>query len=85
MKNIIQIETIQEGECEYESEETYGNKIEYYKINHENDDNNEMDDNKEMDDGDTASDVIKKKIQYLITYALTTTFSIALIILTFSI
>lgn len=98
-KNIIQIETIEEGECEYETGDIYGEKFEYYKTDMERDanmttdrefvkdyDNDEDHDNDhEKDKDDATNDMIKKKFQFLITYALTTSFSIALIILTFSI
>ena len=100
-KNIIQIETIEE--CEYETEETYGNKHEYYintAINiYEKDQNDGFGDrnkagngynydheqDQEDQDQEDYKNIVKEKIQFLITYALTTSFSIALIILTFTI
>jgi hypothetical protein len=106
MKYILQIETIEEeGTGEYETEETYGNKIEYYKsdlrIEREQEDYKEKDKEKDKDykekdkdykekDKDYTDDedkddedTIKFKIKFAITYVLTTSFSIALIILTF--
>ena len=104
-KHILQIETIQECEDEYEAEETFGEKSEYYKtdIGIDNDMHREQDivkycyEDKDKDkdkDKDNANDtnednetndIIKFKIKFLITYALTTSFSITLIILTFMI
>ena len=105
MKHILQIETIQECEDEYEAEETFGEKSEYYKtdIGIDNERHREQDivkycyednDNDNDKDKDYANDtnednetnaIIKFKIKFLITYALTTSFSITLIILTFMI
>lgn len=98
MKNIIQIETIQE--CEYENEESYGEKIEYYNPDMKRNDmkRNDVDTDaetkqefiKEFDDDDDEKNdadntLVKLKIQSFITYALTTSFSIVLIVLTFTI
>jgi hypothetical protein len=94
MKYILQIETIEEeGTGEYETEETYGNKIEYYKPDSMNETEQELvkdcycyaDKDKDYTEDKTEDDEdpIKFKIKFAITYALTTSFSIALIILTF--
>ena len=99
LKNIIQIETIEEGECEYEAEYNYGKKIDYYTSSNFKTglDTDLVDKEAGMvkdkvgedkvgeDDEDEANFIVKKKIQFFITYALTTSFSIALIILTFTI
>lgn len=98
MKYILQIETIEEeGTGEYETEETYGEKIEYYKPDSMNEteqelvkdcscydeqDNTQDKDYTENEDNDDEN-TIKFKIKFAITYVLTTSFSIALIILTF--
>jgi hypothetical protein len=113
LKRITQIDTIEEGECEYDTEETYGNKIEYYKhgdknttINlsekkqdglgneynmkedeDEDEDKNEYntkDDEDENEDEDYKN-LVKDKIQFLITYMFTASVSMVLIILTFTI
>ena len=109
LKRITQIDTIEEGECEYDTEETYGNKIEYYKhgdknttINlsekkqnglgneyntKEDEDKNEYntkDDEDENEDEDYKN-LVKDKIQFLITYMFTASVSMVLIILTFTI
>jgi hypothetical protein len=90
MKYILQIETIEEGE--YETEETYGEKIEYYNPNlrierEQEEDYKEKDKEKDKDYTDDEDkddeDSIKIKIKFAITYVLTTSFSIVLIILTF--
>lgn len=96
LKYITQIETIQEGNeyDEYEFEETYGNgngkKMEYYTrpTPHTKDATIEevMEPDQDQDEEDTndAKNLIKIKMNFLITYALTTSFSIVLIILTFA-
>ena len=102
-KNILQIETIEEGDYEYETDDTYGGKIEYYKMDagpeyddqdrkhdddqdrkHDDDQDRKHDDDQDKHEATDTDDIIKKKIQFLITYVLTTSFSIALIMLTFS-
>jgi hypothetical protein len=86
-KNILQIETIEEGDYESETDDTYGGKIEYYKmdIEREYDEyDRKHDDDQDNHEAADMDDIIKKKIQFLITYVLTTSFSIALIMLTFS-
>ena len=96
LKNIIQIETIEEGECEYELEETYGNKIEYYRNARgfgvvEDRDRDVVGDRDVGDrdvgdgDGDDYKNIVKEKIQFLLTYMFTASVSIALIILTLTI
>ena len=97
MKYILQIETIEEeGTGEYETEETYGEKIEYYKPNlriereqeedykeKDKEKDNEKDKDYTDDEDKDDEDTIKFKIKFAITYVLTTSFSIVLIILTF--
>ena len=109
MKHILQIETIQECEDEYDSEETFGEKSEYYKTDigidndrhikqdivkycyEDNDKDKDYANDKDKDyandtnEDNETNDIIKFKIKFLITYALTTSFSITLIILTFMI
>ena len=92
LKNIIQIETIEEGECEYELEETYGNKFEYYRNargfgvvgDRDRDIVGDRDGNGDGD-GDDYTNIVKEKIQFLLTYMFTASVSIALIILTLTI
>ena len=88
LKNIIQIETIEEGECEYELEETYGNKFEYYRnaadrIVEDRDGDRDVEDRD--GDGDDYTNIVKEKIEFLLTYMFTASVSIALIILTFTV
>ena len=106
LKNIIQIETIEEGECEYELEETYGNKFEYYRnaadrivgdrigVQDVGDRDRDVGDrigdgDGDVEDGDGDGDdyknIVKEKIQFLLTYMFTASVSIALIILTLTI
>ena len=118
LKNIIQIETIEEGECEYELEETYGNKFEYYRNAADRDiedrigdqvvgDRDQVVGDRDRDqvvgdrdrvvgdrdgdvedrdgDGDDYKNIVKEKIQFLLTYMFTASVSLALIILTLTI
>jgi hypothetical protein len=100
LKNIIQIETIEEGECEYELEETYGNKFEYYRNAADRDigDRDRVVGDRDQDvgdrdqdvgdrdgDGDDYKNIVKEKIQFLLTYMFTASVSLALIILTLTI
>ena len=96
LKNIIQIETIEEGECEHELEETYGKKFEYYRNADgfgvgDRDIEDRLGDRVEdrledrVGDGDDYKNIVKEKIQFLLTYMFTASVSMALIILTFTI
>ena len=104
LKNIIQIETIEEGECEYDLEEACGNKMEYYRnaagvgvedrvVGHrDRDRDRDRDQDQDRDryqdqdqDGDDYKNIVKEKIQFLLTYMFTASVSMALIILTFTI
>ena len=84
LKNIIQIETIEEGECEYELEETYGNKFEYYRNAADRDIEDRIGD-QVVGDRDDYKNIVKEKIQFLLTYMFTASVSLALIILTLTI
>jgi hypothetical protein len=105
LKNVIQMETIEEGECEeyYDVEKAYGNKIEYYRNSaitlsengryrdqneetkeQEQEKNQDQDQEKDQDQEDYKN-LVKEKIHFLITYMFTASFSMALIILTFTI
>ena len=92
LKNIIKIETIEEGECEeeYDPEESYGNKFEYYRNNlggnryrEEEYQHGEQEDHDE--EQEDYKNIVKEKIQFLLTYMFTASVSMALIILTFTI
>ena len=105
LKNIIQIETIEEGECEHELEETYGKKFEYYRnadgfgvgdrIGDRDIGDRDIEDRlgdrvedrleDRVGDGDDYKNIVKEKIQFLLTYMFTASVSMALIILTFTI
>lgn len=95
LKNIIQIETIEEGECEHELEETYGKKFEYYYYRNAADrdvgDPDQDVGDRDQDIGDWIGDrddytnIVKEKIEFLLTYMFTASVSIALIILTLTI
>ena len=99
LKNIIQIETIEEGECEYDLEEACGNKMEYYRNsagvgagvgvvedrNRVVEDRDHVEDQDQDQDGDDYKNIVKDKIQFLLTYMFTASVSMALIILTFTV
>lgn len=92
LKNIIQIETIEEGDCEYYLEEAGGNKMEYYRNtagfgDRDQDRDQDVEDRDQDQDQDVEDykNIVKDKIQFLLTYMFTASVSMALIILTFTV
>jgi len=96
LKNIIQIETIEEGDCEYDLEEACGNKMEYYRntagfgdrdqdVEDRDRDRDRVEDRDRDQDVEDYKNIVKDKIQFLLTYMFTASVSMALIILTFTV
>ena len=90
LKNIIQIETIEEGDCEYDLEEACGNKMEYYRNtagfgDRDQDRDQYVEDRDQDQDVEDYKNIVKDKIQFLLTYMFTASVSMALIILTFTV
>ena len=89
LKNIIQIETIEEGDCEYDLEEACGNKMEYYRntagFGDRDRDRDRVEDRDRDQDVEDYKNIVKDKIQFLLTYMFTASVSMALIILTFTV
>lgn len=99
-KHIIPLlDTIQEDDDDYIYDTNIYNKMEYYKttspatttnnneptMNQEEQEKKEDEEAVKKEDEEEENNIIKNKIQFFITYALTTSFSVVLIFLTFAI